>query len=67
MRRFLPSGKNEEVVEDMTPEQGPHIVVFDLETQRSAAEVGGWNKAHLMGMSVGVVWGQPRTGLHDVF
>ena len=40
----------------MTPDQGPHIVVFDLETQRSAAEVGGWNKAHMMGMSVGVVW-----------
>ena len=40
----------------MTPDQGPHIVVFDLETQRSAAEVGGWNKSHLMGMSVGVVW-----------
>lgn len=38
------------------PEKGPRIVVFDLETQRSAAEVGGWNKAYLMGMSLGVVW-----------
>ena len=36
--------------------EGPHIVVFDLETMRGAADVGGWNKAHLMGMSVGVVW-----------
>lgn len=35
---------------------GPRIVVFDLETQRSATEVGGWDNAHLMGMSVGVVW-----------
>jgi DEAD/DEAH box helicase domain-containing protein len=38
------------------PAPGPHIVVFDLETQRSAAEVGGWDKAHLMRMSLGVVW-----------
>ncbi|MEC7228268.1 MAG: Zn-binding domain-containing protein, partial [Candidatus Latescibacterota bacterium] len=44
---------------DETPPEaaaGPRVVVFDLETQRSAAEVGGWNKAHMMGMSVGVVW-----------
>ena len=34
----------------------PHIVVFDLETQRSATAVGGWNNAHMMGMSMGVVW-----------
>jgi DEAD/DEAH box helicase domain-containing protein len=37
-------------------EQGPRIVVFDLETQRSAAEVGGWDKAYLMRMSLGIVW-----------
>ncbi|MEN8139729.1 MAG: DEAD/DEAH box helicase [Thermodesulfobacteriota bacterium] len=30
--------------------------VFDLETQRSAAEVGGWHHAHRMGISVGVVY-----------
>ncbi len=35
---------------------GPHLVVFDLETQLSAAEVGGWNKTYLMRMSVGIVW-----------
>ncbi|MFH1567264.1 MAG: Zn-binding domain-containing protein, partial [Gemmatimonadota bacterium] len=39
------------------PEPGePHVVVFDLETQKSAAEVGGWDKAHLMRLSCGVVW-----------
>lgn len=38
------------------PPQGPRIVVFDLETQRSAAEVGGWEKAYLMRVSLGVVW-----------
>ena len=34
----------------------PHIVIFDLETQLSAAEVGGWNKSHLMRISCGIVW-----------
>ena len=30
--------------------------VFDLETIRSAEEVGGWNRAELMGVSVGVLY-----------
>ena len=30
--------------------------VFDLETIRSAEEVGGWNRAEMMGVSVGVVY-----------
>lgn len=30
------------------------IVVFDLETQLGADEVGGWNNAHLMRIAVGV-------------
>ena len=30
--------------------------VFDLETIRSAEEVGGWNRAELMGISVGVLY-----------
>jgi len=30
--------------------------VFDLETKRSAAEVGGWHKCEKMGISVGVVF-----------
>ena len=30
--------------------------VFDLETQRSAAEVGGWHRADKMGISMGVVY-----------
>jgi DEAD/DEAH box helicase domain-containing protein len=30
--------------------------VFDLETIRSAEEVGGWNRSELMGVSVGVVY-----------
>jgi DEAD/DEAH box helicase domain-containing protein len=42
--------------EQVVAAQGPRIVVFDLETQRSAAEVGGWDRAHLMRMSIGIVW-----------
>ena len=29
---------------------------FDLETQKSAEEVGGWENTHCMGLAVGVVW-----------
>ncbi len=32
------------------------FLVFDLETQRSAQEVGGWNNIAEMKMSVGVLW-----------
>jgi DEAD/DEAH box helicase domain-containing protein len=32
------------------------IVYFDLETQRTANDVGGWEKKHQMGMSVGVTY-----------
>jgi hypothetical protein len=34
----------------------PHYVVFDVETRRSAAEVGGWNRADRMGVSVAVAY-----------
>jgi DEAD/DEAH box helicase domain-containing protein len=33
-----------------------NIVYFDLETQRSAEDVGGWNNKKDMGMSVGVTF-----------
>jgi len=36
--------------------QGPRILYFDLETQKSADEVGGWSNSHRMKLSVGVVW-----------
>ena len=35
---------------------GPRIVFLDLETQKSADEVGGWHKAHLMRVSVAVAY-----------
>jgi len=34
--------------------QEGRVVVFDLETQRSAQEVGGWNNTKLMKVAVGV-------------
>jgi DEAD/DEAH box helicase domain-containing protein len=34
----------------------PNIVYFDLETQKSAAEVGGWDRKADMLMSVGVTY-----------
>jgi DEAD/DEAH box helicase domain-containing protein len=36
--------------------------VFDLETKFSAQEVGGWNRADRMGMSVGVVYDSKLDG-----
>ncbi|MFC1512997.1 DEAD/DEAH box helicase [Thermodesulfobacteriota bacterium] len=38
--------------------------VFDLETKRSAAEVGGWHRAERMGISVGVVYDGGSDELH---
>lgn len=32
------------------------IIYFDLETQKSADDVGGWHNIHKMGMTVGVIW-----------
>jgi DEAD/DEAH box helicase domain-containing protein len=37
-----------------------NIVYFDLETQKSAEEVGGWDKLGRMGMSVGVTFSTAR-------
>ena len=33
-----------------------HIVYFDLETQKGADEVGGWDNKHLMRMSIGITY-----------
>jgi len=37
-----------------------NIVYFDLETQKSAEEVGGWDKISRMGMSIGVLYHSAR-------
>ena len=38
-----------------------NIVYFDLETQKSADEVGGWNNIRDMRMSVGVTYSTARS------
>jgi DEAD/DEAH box helicase domain-containing protein len=42
------------------------IVYFDLETQRSAAEVGGWHNAHLMRLALAVLY-DSETGQFETF
>ena len=39
-----------------------NIVYFDLETQKSADEVGGWNQISKMGMSIGVTYSTAHGG-----
>ena len=41
-------------------ERVKNIVYFDLETQKSADEVGGWNNIARMGMSIGVTFSTAR-------
>lgn len=36
------------------------IVYFDLETRRTANDVGGWGNKHLMGISVAVTFSTAR-------
>mgnify|MGYP000971043638 FL=1 len=43
-----------------------NIVYFDLETQKSAEEVGGWNKIRDMRMSVGVTFSTAR-GTYQIY
>jgi hypothetical protein len=43
-----------------------NIVYFDLETQKSAEEVGGWNNINRMGMSVGVIYNAGQ-GTYKIF
>ena len=47
----------------MTPR---NIVYFDLETQRTANDVGGWERKRDMGMSVGVTY-STRSGEYAIF
>lgn len=37
-----------------------NLVYFDLETQKSASDVGGWSNARDMGMSIGVTYSTGR-------
>jgi hypothetical protein len=44
----------------MTGTVAKNIVYFDLETQKSAEEVGGWGNISRMGMSIGVTFSTGR-------
>ncbi len=43
-----------------------NIVYFDLETQKSADEVGGWDKIRDMRMSIGVTYSTAR-GTYEIY
>ncbi len=43
-----------------------NIVYFDLETKKSADEVGGWDKISQMGMSIGVTYSS-ATGEYKIY
>jgi DEAD/DEAH box helicase domain-containing protein len=51
-----------EVAESLDPAASPgraplpRIIYFDLETQRSAEDVGGWHNAHLMRIALAVIY-----------
>ncbi|MEO8352333.1 MAG: helicase [Chthoniobacteraceae bacterium] len=44
----------------------PDIVYFDLETQRTANDAGGWDRKRDMGMSIGVTY-STRSGEYRIF
>ena len=44
----------------------PNILYFDLETQRTANDVGGWDKKRDMGMSVGVTY-STASGRYQIY
>ena len=43
------------------------VLIFDLETQRSAAEVGGWDCADRMGLALGVIYDVQRRSYRTYF
>ncbi|MBT5632068.1 MAG: DEAD/DEAH box helicase [Nitrospina sp.] len=48
--------EEEEAPKPVDLSSGPRVQYFDLETQKSADDVGGWGNIHKMGLAVGVVW-----------
>jgi DEAD/DEAH box helicase domain-containing protein len=47
-------------VELVLPRPEESVLIFDVETQRSAEEVGGWQNAHRMGVALAVVFDVKR-------
>jgi DEAD/DEAH box helicase domain-containing protein len=46
------------------PAEQKNFVYFDLETQKSAQEVGGWQNKRAMRMALGVTFSTARNGYH---
>jgi len=61
---LTPPGADSAVAQ--APDPKADVVFFDLETQRSAADVGGWHNAHLMRLALAVVW-DARTERFETF
>ena len=52
----------------ISEEESEHqVLVFDLETQRSAEDVGGWRNCHLMRLAVGCVWDSKTGQMRDYY
>jgi len=54
--KLLPPAAVVKVENSASIKEIPHYCVFDLETQRSAQEVGGWHRASRMGISIAVLY-----------
>ena len=52
-QEFRPAGPEKKIAKTEPPDR---YAVFDVETRRSAAEVGGWHRADRMGISVAVLY-----------
>ncbi len=63
-REALPEANPRRAVKEAAPQpetsadaaRAPRLVFVDVETQRSAKEVGGWHNAHLMRVALAVTW-----------
>lgn len=51
-----PAAERAQQEDDAPAGEDPRILVLDIETRRSADEVGGWRNSHLMGMALAVIW-----------
>jgi DEAD/DEAH box helicase domain-containing protein len=56
MKRLLEDNFEEEEAPVTSQENSGEVLVYDIETKYSADDVGGWNNAHRMGVSVAVVY-----------
>jgi DEAD/DEAH box helicase domain-containing protein len=64
--RQLSPGRREETSPKKVAEASEDIIFFDLETQKSAEEVGGWENKRAMRLSVAVTYNL-RKGRFEVF